>query len=121
MNTSTRTSLKLFLERNVVFASCLTHISDINSEVCETVLQSESAACELPHTCNEHAICHGYSNVNAMDFDQSDVIILDKNEDLKPEINRIVIDNKNEFSEMLSDDTRFADICILKRHIYIAI
>jgi len=54
---------------------------DVNSEVCETVLGNKSDACELSHAYNKQddtAICHKYSNVNAVKCDQSEVIILDK-------------------------------------------
>jgi len=77
---------------------------DIKPTISEIVIVNESVACELPE--DTIALRHHYTETRAMECDLSDITILVKNEDIKPEVNEIVLKNEGVLCKLLREDIK---------------
>jgi len=79
-------------------------IADVKPKISEIIIVNESNACELPE--DTIALRYHYNEAKAMECDQSDVTILGRNEDVKLEINEIVLENEGDICKLLHEDTK---------------
>jgi len=77
---------------------------DVKPTISEILIVHESDACELPE--DIIALRNHYNEARAMEYDRSDVTILEKNENIKPEVNEIILTNKSDLFELLRVDNK---------------
>jgi len=77
---------------------------DVKPKIGEIVIVHESVACELPE--DIIALRHHYNEARALECNQSDVTILEKNEDIKPDVNEIVLENEGDLCELFHEDLK---------------
>jgi len=77
---------------------------DVKPTISEILIVHESDACELPE--DIIALRNHYNEARAMEYYRSVVTILEKNENIKPEVNEIVLTNESDLFELLRVDNK---------------